>query len=467
MKLNYKRTILVGFAFFLISAFWQAYDAIIPLILTNHFGLKQSLSGFVMSFDNILAVFMLPIFGGISDKVTTKYGKRTPFIFIGTIVAVIAFIGLTFIDNLQLAKVIAEGIPSITQGSLTDKDYIEKIRELTMEITKANPLAIVGFIATLLVILIAMATFRSPAVALMPDVTVKPLRSKGNAIINLMGTAGGISVLGLGIIFGTSKDRYMQYSWYVVAVCSIMLLGLIIFILSVKENKWAKEMEEESIKLGIEEKIENESLTKRKLSKPEVTSLMLILASVALWYIGYNAITSKYSVYASNILEFDYNLTLIIAQIAAIISYIPVGLVASKIGRKKTILAGVIMLTLAFICGIFLPKFDNVIITYPIFALAGIGWATINVNSFPMVVELAKGGDVGKYTGYYYTASMSAQIVTPLLSGFLIDNIGWEIFFPYSAIFVALAFVTMFFVKHGDSKPESKKSALESLDVDD
>ena len=467
MKLNYKRTILVGFAFFLISAFWQAYDAIIPLILTNHFGLKQSLSGFVMSFDNILAVFMLPIFGGISDKVTTKYGKRTPFIFIGTIVAVIAFIGLTFIDNVQLAKVIAEGIPSISQGSLTDKDYIEKIRELTMEITKANPLAIVGFIATLLVILIAMATFRSPAVALMPDVTVKPLRSKGNAIINLMGTAGGISVLGLGIIFGTSKDRYMQYSWYVVAVCSIMLLGLIIFILSVKENKWAKEMEEESIKLGIEEKIENESLTKRKLSKPEFTSLMLILASVALWYIGYNAITSKYSVYASNILEFDYNLTLIIAQIAAIISYIPVGLVASKIGRKKTILAGVIMLTLAFICGIFLPKFDNVIITYPIFALAGIGWATINVNSFPMVVELAKGGDVGKYTGYYYTASMSAQIVTPLLSGFLIDNIGWEIFFPYSAIFVALAFVTMFFVKHGDSKPETKKSALENLDIDD
>ena len=467
MKLNYKRTILVGFAFFLISAFWQAYDAIIPLILTNHFGFKQSLSGFVMSFDNILAVFMLPIFGGISDKVTTKYGKRTPFIFIGTIVAVIAFIGLTFIDNVQLAKVIAEGIPSISQGNLSDEKYAEKIRELTMEITKANPLAIVGFIATLLVILIAMATFRSPAVALMPDVTVKPLRSKGNAIINLMGTAGGISVLGLGIIFGTSKDRFMQYSWYVVAVCSIMLLGLIIFFLSVKENKWSKEMEEESIKLGIEEKIENESLTKRKLSKPEFTSLMLILASVALWYIGYNAITSKYSVYASNILEFDYNLTLIIAQIAAIISYIPVGLVASKIGRKKTILAGVIMLTLAFICGIFLPKFDNVIITYPIFALAGIGWATINVNSFPMVVELAKGGDVGKYTGYYYTASMSAQIVTPLLSGFLIDNIGWGIFFPYSAIFVALAFVTMFFVKHGDSKPEPKKSALENLDVDD
>ena len=466
MKLNYKRTILVGFAFFLISAFWQAYDAIIPLILTNHFGLKQSVSGFVMSFDNILAVFMLPIFGGVSDKVATKYGKRTPFIVIGTIVAIIAFICLTFIDNVQLAKVVAEGIPSISQANLTEAEYAEAIRKLTMEITKSNLWVIVGFIATLLVILIAMATFRSPAVALMPDVTVKPLRSKGNAIINLMGTAGGIFVLGLGVVFGTSKDRFMQYSWYVVAVCSIMLLGLIIFILSVKENKWAKEMGEESVKLGIEE-VENDSLNKRKLSKPEFTSLMLILASVALWYIGYNAITSKYSVYATNVLEFDYNLTLIIAQVAAIISYIPVGLVASKIGRKKTILAGVVMLTLAFVFGIFLPKFDNVIITYPIFALAGIGWATINVNSFPMVGELAKGGDVGKYTGYYYTASMSAQIVTPLLSGLLIDNIGWGIFFPYAAIFVALAFVTMFFVKHGDSKPEPKKSALENLDIDD
>ncbi|MBQ3235189.1 MAG: MFS transporter [Clostridia bacterium] len=468
MKLNYKKTILVGFAFFLISAFWQAYDAIVPLILTNHFGLKQSISGFVMSLDNILAVFMLPIFGGISDKVCSKYGKRTPFIFIGSIAAVIAFIALTFIDNAQLAKVIAAGVPAVEQGALSDEKYAELIRELTMEVTLANPMGIVGFIATLLVVLIAMATFRSPAVALMPDVTVKPLRSKGNAIINLMGTAGGIIVLVLGMIFGTSKNQFMQYSWYIVAVCCVMLLGLVIFILTVKENKWAKEMEEETKALNLEETVdENEPTEKRKLSKPEFKSLMLILASVALWYIGYNAITSKYSVYATNILGFDYNFTLILAQAAAVVAYIPVGIIASKFGRKKTILAGVAMLSLAFVCGIFLPYFDNVIITYPIFALAGIGWATINVNSFPMVVELAKGGDVGKYTGFYYTASMSAQIVTPFLSGLLIDNIGWGTFFPYAAIFVALAFVTMFFVKHGDSKPIAKKSVLENFDIDD
>ena len=469
MKLNYKRTILVGFAFFLISAFWQAYDAIIPLILTNHFGLPQTASGAVMSIDNVLAVFMLPIFGALSDKVNTKYGKRTPFIVLGSIVAVIAFVSLTFIDNYQLSKVIAAGIPEIQQGALTEEAFKELVRETTVNITLGNPLPLIGFIATLLVVLIAMATFRSPAVALMPDVTVKPLRSKGNAIINLTGTAGGILVLVLGMVFATSKNLYMQYTPYVLAVVSIMLTGLIIFVLTVKEKKWAAEMEEESIRLGLEEApAEDDSTSKRKLSRPEFTSLLLILASVALWYIGYNSITSKYSVYATNILGFDYNLTLIIAQAAAIVSYIPVGIIASKIGRRKTILAGILMLTSAFFFGNFITPSSPEIIMYPVFILAGMGWATINVNSFPMVVELAKGGDVGKYTGYYYTASMAAQIVAPILSGILYDAVGMRImFFSFGTVFVFFSFITMFFVKHGDAKPIQSKSVLESLDVDD
>lgn len=469
MKLNYKRTILVGFAFFLISAFWQAYDAIIPLILTNHFGLPQTASGAVMSIDNVLAVFMLPIFGALSDKVNTKYGKRTPFIVLGSIVAVIAFVSLTFIDNYQLSKVIAAGIPEIQQGALTEEAFKELVRETTVNITLGNPLPLIGFIATLLVVLIAMATFRSPAVALMPDVTVKPLRSKGNAIINLTGTAGGILVLVLGMVFATSKNLYMQYTPYVLAVVSIMLTGLIIFVLTVKEKKWAAEMEEESIRLGLEEApTEDDSTSKRKLSRPEFTSLLLILASVALWYIGYNSITSKYSVYATNILGFDYNLTLIIAQAAAIVSYIPVGIIASKIGRRKTILAGILMLTSAFFFGNFITPSSPEIIMYPVFILAGMGWATINVNSFPMVVELAKGGDVGKYTGYYYTASMAAQIVAPILSGILYDAVGMRImFFSFGTVFVFFSFITMFFVKHGDAKPIQSKSVLESLDVDD
>ena len=468
MKLNYKRTLLVGMAFFLISAFWQAYDAIIPLILTNHFGLPQTASGAVMSIDNILAVFMLPIFGAISDKVNTKMGKRTPFILVGTIVAVVAFVALTFIDNYQIAQLNALSfMPSA--DSLDDPAVRAWMAERMWKLTLQNPLPLVGFIATLLVVLVAMATFRSPAVALMPDVTVKPLRSKANAIINLTGTAGGILVLALGIVFATSKKLYMSYTGYVLAVVSIMLVGLIVFMLCVKEKKWAAEMEEESVRLGIDTVTpDGEIAGKGKLSRPELISLLLILSSVALWYIGYNSITSKYSVYATNILGFDYNLTLIIAQAAAIVSYIPVGIISSKLGRRKTILGGVAILATSFLAGHFITPDVPAAIMYPIFILAGIGWASINVNSFPMVVELARGGDVGKYTGYYYTASMSAQIVAPILSGLLYDLIGMRrVFFLFGAVFVFFSFITMFFVKHGDSKPVEKASVLENLDAGD
>ena len=493
MKLNYKRTILVGFAFFLISAFWQAYDAIVPLALTNHFGLPQSISGIVMSVDNILAVFMLPIFGAISDKVMTRFGRRTPFIVIGAVAAIISFISLTFIDSYQLKAVLDAGLneqyellaEQLKAANLTLKEagqlgntalveatqktiesinlQIDGIIEQTLDITLNNIWPMIAFIGVLLVTLISMATFRSPAVALMPDVTIKPLRSKGNAIINLMGTAGGILVLVLGMVFKTSGNKYMQYTAYVAAVCGIMLLGLVIFISTVRERKWAAEMEEQTKALGIEEKNDSPSDGNRSLSKPEFKSLMLILASVALWYIGYNSITSKYSVYATNILFFDFNMTLIIAQAAAVVAYIPVGIIASKIGRRKAILAGITMLATAFFVGNFINFDSPEFIMYPVFILAGIGWATINVNSFPMVVELAKGGEVGKYTGYYYTASMSAQIVAPILSGFLYDIFGMRLmFFAFGTLFVVLSFVTMFFVRHGDSRPDAKAVILEA-----
>ena len=457
MKLNYKRVVLVGMAFFLISAFWQAYDAIVPLILTNHFGMPQTASGAVMSLDNVLAVFMLPIFGALSDKTRSRFGKRTPYIFFGTIAAVISFVCLTFIDNYQLTKVLFGNLPS--------GQTAETLQKLTWELTLSNIWPLVGFIATLLVVLISMATFRSPAVALMPDVTVKPLRSKANAVINLTGTAGGILVLVLGMVFSTSKNKYMSYTGSVLAVCDIMLLGFVLFLLTVKEKKWAAEMEEDTAKYGLEEPASPDvPAEKHKLTKGELTSLLLLLASVALWFIGYNSITSKYSVYASNELGFDYNFTLIVAQAAAIVSYIPVGIISSKLGRKKTILAGILMLAAAFAGGTLVSPETPAAIMYPIFALAGIGWASINVNSFPMVVELAGKGDVGKYTGYYYTASMSAQIVAPILSGVLYDLCGMRYtFFPFGAAFVMFSFVTMLLVKHGDSRPTEKKSALEQL----
>ena len=498
MKLNYKRVMLVGMAFFLISAFWQAYDAIIPLILTNHFGLHQTASGAIMSIDNVLAVFMLPLFGALSDRVMTKRGRRTPFIVVGAVSAISSFIALICFDAYQVNTLINAGIVERYDNAkvLLDRaneglnlanasgntEAIERAQALVDEangaisaisddvlsMTLNNIWVIIAFIGILLVVLIAMATFRSPAVALMPDVTVKPLRSKANAIINLVGTVGGILVLVLGKVFKTSGHPYMKYTWYIIAVAAIMLVGLLIFIFTVKERKWAAEMEEDTVRLGLVESAEDESGEKRKLSRPELRSLLLILASVALWYIGYNSITSKYSVYATNILGFDYNLTLIIAQAAAIVSYIPVGIIASKIGRRKTILAGVLMLTTAFFIGNFITPSISEFVMYPVFILAGMGWATINVNSFPRVVELARGGDVGKYTGYYYTASMSAQIVAPILSGLLYDLVGMRyMFFAFGTLFVALSFVTMFFVRHGDSKNIEKKSALEHLDVDD
>ena len=506
MKLNYKRIILVGFAFFLIQAFWQAYDNTIPMILTNKFGMSQAWSGAIMALDNVLALFMLPLFGAISDKHHSKWGRRTPFVVVGTLIAAVMLIALSFVDNAQLhhiSDVAAIDDPAaletiydreadetlLTPGgqkfvlsrqftkeeftqirsqitvdgaAVTNPDYTNYVmparQACAWDATAKSPVTLVFFIALLLVILVSMAVFRSPAVALMPDVTLKPLRSKANAVINLMGSAGGILVLVLGMVFATSavRNSLMSYTGYFAVIAAIMLAALVVFMLT------AAEMQQQSVELGLEDK-EEAATGERKLSVDEVKSLIFLLLSIVLWFFGYNAVTSKYSVYASNILHKDYNLTLIIAQAAAIISYLPVGFIASKVGRKKTILAGVVMLTAAFTTASFMSAESPTMLMNAMFALAGIAWATINVNSFPMVVEMCSGGNVGKYTGFYYTASMAAQVATPMLSGLLMDRMGMHVLFPYAAVFTALAFVTMLFVRHGDSKPEVKRG-LEALD---
>lgn len=422
MKLNYKKVIFTGFAFFLICAFWQAYDNVIPLILTNKFGMNQTWSGVIMALDNLFALFLLPLFGALSDKTNTKFGRRTPYIFIGTICAVLFFIFLPLIDTLWL------------------------------------------FILVLLLVLLSMSIFRSPAVALMPDVTCKPYRSKANAVINLMGTAGGMIVLVFGTIFKTSEEHKTDFFPYILATAGLMLLGLIVFLLTVREKKWAAEMIEDAEKYFPDKEEEERETVGGKLTKSQVVSLVLILASVALWYMGYNAVTSKYSLYATNVLGHDYNLTMMIAQGAAIVAYIPVGLLASKMGRKKTVLIGVALLFTAFLTAAFMRKGSSPIIMYTLFALAGIGWATINVNSFPMVVELAKSSDTGRYTGFYYTASMAAQTLTPVLSGVIMDAAGNMLpLFFYAAAMVGGSFLTMLFVRHGDSKPEKLQNKIEAF----
>lgn len=510
MKLNYKKTIYVGLAFLLISMFWQAYDAIIPKILIDKFGLNQVTSGAVMALDNVLALFLLPLFGHLSDKTNHKRGRRTPYVIIGTIVAAFLFVGMSFVDNYQTKKIedetlilekyelikdIDESASKLEWGiiivTMDDSEYKDEMIQILLgydlgedlsksdyndikdtyynylsshawQQTKSSPTVFIVFIVMLFFTLVMMSTFRSPAVALMPDVTIKPLRSKANAVINLMGAVGGISSIILLMVLGVDKYSYVNYLWAFVIVGFLMLMILAIFLYKVDENKLVEEKEKLEKELKIIDEEEKE--THHSMSKAKFVSLLLILFSVFFWFMGYNAVTTKLSDYAPKVLNMGYATPLLIAQATAIVGFIPIGILSSKVGRKKTILFGVILLAVCFFAASTLTEKTGILL-YVVLALTGIAWASINVNSYPMVVELSRGSDVGKYTGYYYTFSMAAQIITPLLSGFFMDRFGRTVLFPYATIFVIISFVTMLFVKHGDVKPETK-SLIESFDVD-
>ena len=427
MKLNTRRTILVGLAFLSISAFWQLYDSLIPLILKNTFQVSDTISGGIMAIDNVLAVFMLPLFGSLSDRVHTRIGRRMPFILCGTAAAVIAMLFLPFADNI---------------GSLA------------------------LFVTALFVTLIAMGSYRSPAVSLMPDVTPKPLRSKANAIINLMGAVGGVISLIL-ISALVPKEGKPDYFPIFLIVAAVMVFSVLLLLWKIRENPLRTEREK--IDAGLSETEEADEAPAKTTLDPAVRrSLVHILISVACWFMGYNAVTTAFSRYAQiywGIQGGGFANCLLIATAAAILSYIPVGSIASRVGRKKTILGGVVLLASMFAIGAAVKEYH--IWINGLFALVGVAWAAINVNSYPMVVEMSKGSDIGKFTGFYYTFSMAAQIVTPILSGFLLEHVGYFILFPYAAFFVVIAFFTMLFVRHGDSRPLPKKSRLEAFDVDD
>lgn len=444
MKLNVKRTVLVGFAFLAISAFWQMYDSLVPMILTGTFKISPTVSGGIMAADNILALFLLPLFGGISDKCKSRLGRRRPFILTGTIFAVILMLGLPILDNSFYAA------PSDLKAIL--------------------------FIVNLGLLLIAMGTFRSPAVALMPDVTPKPLRSKGNAIINLMGAVGGVIYLILtSVLYSKGRTEGLDHINYLpifAIVAGIMLVALAIIMFCVNEPKLVAEQAEYE-KAHPEETltVKEEDGKEEKMPKDVKRSLIFLLCSIAFWFIGYNGITTWFTTYATNVWNMavgQATMCLTVATAGAIISYIPVGNIASKVGRKRTIKFGVILLTSCFAAAFLFTMLSSSFspILYVLFALVGVAWAAINVNSLPMVVEMCSGSQVGKFTGLYYTFSMSAQIVTPIVAGWLLEHIGYEALFPYAAIAVACAFVTMSFVKHGDNKVEAKKG-LEAFDMDD
>lgn len=444
MKLNNKRTVIVGLAFLSICAFWQMYDNVIPLILTNTFHLNETFSGAIMAADNVLALFLLPYFGNLSDRMNTKLGKRMPFIVMGTMTAALLLNILPLLDN----------------------SYAAEPKTVTM----------VMFVICLGLLLVAMGTYRSPAVALMPDVTPKPLRSKANAIINLMGAVGGILYLGVAaVMYPNSKVlglAHVNYQPLFLVVGGIMIAAVVILRFAVNEPKLAAENKALEAKHPEWNLAEDDGSGNEVLPAPVKKSLGFLLASIALWFIGYNAVTTWFTTYVAQVMGQGLggaSTCLLIATGGAIVSYIPIGELASRIGRKKTIMGGIVLLAACFMLGYFLTTTSSTItpVMFAAFALVGFAWAAINVNSLPMVVEMCKGSDIGKFTGLYYSASMAAQVVTPILAGTLMRTISYKTLFPYAAFFVAMSFVTMLFVKHGDQKPEAKKGIKAFEDMDE
>lgn len=436
MKLNYGRTLLVGFAFLSICAFWQLYDGIIPLILRDTYGVKDGPAGFIMSLDNIVALFLLPLFGALSDKAKA----RIPFVVCGTGAAVVLMMLIPVLANADTG------------------------------LTPTRSLVIIMIVLGLL--LLAMATYRSPAVALMADVTPKPLRSKGNAVINLMGAVGGVFTLAaVKFVVIEGADGRSNYLYLFLAVAALMVIAVTVVGATVREKKLVAEME--AINYGVppdEDQGRAEVVDgKEKLPKPVLKSLILILACIALWFMGYNAVTTAFTKFATKMWSGGLDRAancLLIATVAAVISYIPIGQLSAKLGRKRMIQIGLGVASACFLFAVFFAgEFSAAL--YPMFILIGFAQAAITVNTFPMVWEISRIGNVGKYTGLYYTCSMAAQIVTPTLSGYLIQWFGYETLFPYALVMVALAVIPISLAKYGDNRPAAKKPSLEAFDVDD
>ena len=443
LKLNNKRTILVGLAFLSISAFWQMYDSVMTLILTGTFQLNETVSGAIMAADNVLALFLLPLFGAISDRTETRIGRRMPFILGGTAAAVVLMNLLPLLDN----------------------RYADA----------PSPVTLAGFVAVLALLLVAMGTYRSPAVALMPDVTPKPLRSKGNAIINLMGAVGGILYLAVAaVMYPTSRTEgavHVDYQPLFLVVSLIMVAAVVVLFFTVREPKLAEENRRLEAAHPEWDLAEDDGSGHEALPAPVKRSLGFLLVSISLWFIAYNGVTTWFTRYVAEVMGEGLggaSTCLLVATAGAIVSYIPVGAAASRFGRKKTILFGVALLAACFLLGFVLTTVYSSIqpIMYLVFALVGLAWAAINVNSLPMVVEMCRGSDIGKFTGYYYTFSMAAQVVTPIAAGALISAVGYRVLFPYAACFAALAFVTMCFVRHGDVKAAGKRGLDAFGDMD-
>jgi len=438
LKLNYKRTFYMGFAFFAILMLWQMYNYYCPLFLEDLLGDdKTYLIGLIMAADNMFAIFMLPLFGALSDKTKTKWGRRMPYMVIGMILSAIVFpfVAVAYYKHSLIALIVMMGL-----------------------------------------ILLIMNVYRNPAVALMPDVTPKPLRSQANGIINLVGyigaVLGGAIALVINIFFKNLETRGIAA--FIVS-SFFMILAVVILILKINEPRLVKEVEEE-MKEGENH---SESFTKiaegktLKLSKQDKINTFILLFSVLFWFVSFNAVESFYSIFCKKTFgEDSFVGTIVMAglPLSSILTFIFTINLPAKIGRKNTVLIGLGALNLGFLIIVLEGVFSNYNVALFIFAIiiCGIGWALINANSYPMLVEVSNKDNVGKYTGLYYTFSMIAQSITPVLVGFLITiKQHYKILFIYALITIIIASVIFVFFKENKKAKIKIKKGMEKFEDND
>jgi len=429
-SLDWRRTLLVTLPFAGALAFWQSYDGIIPLILRDTFHVGDTLAGAIMALDNVCALFLLPLFGSISDRCHSRLGRRTPFIIIGSLLAALLIPLLAVADQLV---------------------------NLPM------------FFCVLCLLLIVLSSYRSPCVALMPDVTPRPIRAKADAFNSLMAAAAGIVVL-VSISLTVPDVEHPSYLPVFLIVSGLIVLCTAVFALFFREKKAVDEMHRESIamRIPVEEIDASEEGGKEKESDPIVRkSLAAILLCVFFYFMASNAVTSAFSKYASQVWGAgggSFANFQLVATLVTLISYMPMAALSCRIGRKITTYIGIGLMCLGGLC-IFLTQGYSPMV-YVWVSISGIGMGTVATTIYPMIMEVASERTTGRYTGYYYTASMSAQIITPILSGAVMEFIGYRYLYLYAIACAILAALPLFFVKKGntillkDLKPNVAVSAV-------
>ena len=442
-KLNYKRTFYMGFAFFAILMLWQMYNYYCPLILKDLLGDdKDYLIGIIMAADNMFAIWMLPLFGILSDKTNTKIGKRMPYMIIGMALSALCF---------PLIAVM----------------YYKS--------------TLVGVIVMMGIILVIMNIYRNPAVALMPDLTPKPLRSKANGIINLVGyigaVIGGAIAMVIGMIFKGETDGPKRALIAFIVASLFMILALVILIFKINEPKILEEMKDELERGEKYSKSFTDVNSETKLSKADKKNIFIMLFVVLFLFVSFNAVESFYSVFCKETFtkgEFQTSIpvgTIVMAglPLSSIITFLCAINLPVKIGRKPTVLIGIGCLVLGFLIVVLegLFHFYNPIIFIVAIIICGIGWALVNANTYPMLVEVSSSKNIGKYTGLYYTFSMIAQSITPILAGLLITiKKQYNVLFIYSLVTMIIAGIIFLFFKEKKVTIE-KKVGFEAFEDND